>query len=163
MKLFIKNKLVSLGGSSTVTNENGEDVFIVEGKAFSPTKKKLIYDKNHNLLYIVRNRWFNFFADKVFVFDNENNKLATIKKGKFSFNHKFAIEDCDDEMSIDGKFFSRTSQIMRNGEVAGVITRDVTIINDAFILEADEKDIPFLTAIVIAFDNIKDKMQNKHD
>lgn len=39
----------------------------------------------------------------------------------------------------------------------GSINRQLTIITDAFELEANEEDIPFLIALTIALDNITDK------
>lgn len=83
--------------------------------------------------------------------------LQTIKKGKLSFNANYKIEDCVDDMQIVGKIFSRESKIMRNRKQVGVITREFSIIADSFCLEGEENDIAFLTALVIAFDNIKDK------
>ena len=62
-----------------------------------------------------------------------------------------------DEIKIQGKFFGLSSQILRNGGVIGTIRRQITFINDAFELEANEEDIPFLIALVIAIDNITDK------
>ena len=159
MKVFIRNKLVSLGGASTVLNEQQEEVFRVEGKIFSPRKKKLMYDKDGNLLYIIRNRFFNMFTYKVHIFDAEKNKLATIKKNKWSFNLKYKIEDCVDEMELQGKWFRGESAIMKNGEQVGVIKREFSLISDHYSLEADEKDINFLTALCIAFDNLKDDME----
>ena len=67
--------------------------------------------------------------------------------------------DTADQMSIDGKFFSRKSTIMKNDEPVATITREFTLVEDAFTLEADEKDIAFYTALVIAFDNLKDKRE----
>lgn len=160
MKVFIKNKLISIGGSSDVFDERKESIFKIKGKVVSPTKKKIMYDKNGNLLYIIRNRFWNFFADKVFVYDAQKNKVATIKKGKFSFSAKYQIQDCVDSMEINGKIFSRTSKIIRNGQEVGVITREFSFIEDAYSLEAEEQDIPFLTALVIAFDNLRDKIQD---
>lgn len=157
MKVYIKNKAVSIGGSSEVYNENQEIIYNVKEKLFSPTKKKRIYSKEGKLLYTIRNRWFNFFANKTFVYDAEKTKVATIKKGKLSFNANYKIEDCVDDMQIVGKIFSRESKIMRNGKQVGVITREFSIIADSFCLEAEENDIEFLIALVIAFDNIKDK------
>ena len=54
-------------------------------------------------------------------------------------------------------FFGLTTQILKNGEVIGTIRRQITFINDAFELEANEQDMPFLIALVIAIDNITDK------
>lgn len=160
MKVYIRNKLISLGGSSDVLNEQQQPIYKVKGKIFSPRKKKLMYDMENNLLYTIRNRYFNWFAWKVFVFDAEKNKVATIKKSKWSFKVKYQIIDCVDEMEIVGKFFGLTSKILKNGKQVGTITRELTLLADHFCLEADEKDIPFLTALVVAFDNIKDKILN---
>lgn len=163
MKVFIKNKLISLGGSSEVLDEEQNLIFEVKGKVVSPTRKKLMYDKDGKLLFTIRNRFWNMFYDKVFVFDAEGNKLATIKKGKLSFGRKYQITDCVDSMEIQGRFFHRTSQILRNGQVVGTITNEFLTIKDSFCLEAEEKDIPFLTALVIAFDNMTDKIQDSRD
>lgn len=163
MKVFIKNKFFSIGGDSEVYNEEKKPIYKIDGKFFSWTKKKKMYDMEGNLLYVIRNRFWNFFTNKVFIYNPQKEKVATIKKNKWSFNFKYQILDTPDEMSIEGKFFRRNSTILKNGEPFATITNEITLINDAFTLEADEKDMPFCTALVIAFDNIKDKRQNDND
>ena len=44
MKVYIKNKFMSLGGSSTVVDENKQPIYKVKGKIISITKKKKIKD-----------------------------------------------------------------------------------------------------------------------
>lgn len=158
MKVFIKNELISVGGDSEVLNENHEPVFTVKGKVFTVTKKKKMYDMEGNLLYVIRNKYWRLFNYKVFVIDASGNRVATIKKGKFSFSRKFKILGTQDEMSIEGKFFNRNSQIMKNGQPVATMRTEFSLMNDAYSLEADDKDIAFYTALVIAFDNLKDKM-----
>ncbi len=159
MEVYIKNKLLSLGGSSEVLDSSMQPIFKVKCKIFSPTKKKLICSTDDKLLYIVRNRFFNCFFNKSYVYDNSGKKIATVRKNKWSFSRNYQILDTDEPMEISGKFFSLTSKILRSGEEVGVIRRDFTLIRDSFRLEADERDIPFMTALVIALDNIKDKRQ----
>ena len=161
MKVFIKNKLISIEGSSEVLNEQQEVIYKIEGKLISPTKKKRMYDKDGNLLYTIRNKWFTFFKHKTFVIDANKTRVATIVKNKWSFNHKYKIVDCLDEMEINGKFFSRTSTILKNGQEVATITREALALTDCFVLEANEEDIEFLTALVIAFDNIVDNRQGE--
>ena len=160
MKVFIKNKMLSLGEGSDVLNENQQPVFRVKGKVFSFTRKKEMYDMEGKLLYIIQNRFWNFFAHKAYIKNAEGQRLATIKKSKFSFNFNYKLEDCENEMSIEGKFFSRESRIMKNGQHAATILREFSLVNDAFSLEAEEQDIPFFTALVIGLDNIKDERDN---
>lgn len=163
MKVFVKNKLISIGGSSEVLNENQEPIYKIKGKWLSITKKKKMYDMEGNLLYTIRNKYWTWLTNKVMIFDADGIKVATIKKHKYSFNSKYEIEDCVDEMSIEGKFWGLESKIMRNEQPVAIITRQFTIVKDAFTLEADEKDIPFMTALVVGFDNIKDKIQDSRD
>ena len=157
MKVYIKNKSWSWCGGSSVVNENKEPVFQVKGKVFSITRKKYLCDLDGNRLYTIRNKWFNWFIHKAFIYDSDNNKIATVKDKWFNIKNEYFIEDYKDEIKIDGQFFSLSSTILKNGEPIGTIRRKLTFINDAFELEANEQDMPFLIALVIAIDNITDK------
>lgn len=156
MKVFIKNKLVSIGGSSSVTDENGTDVFKVKGKAVSVTRKKYVCDLEDKVLFSVRNRWINLIVHKAFVYDADKRKIAVVKNKPFSLKRAFKVDCVDGEITFDGEFFSLSSRILRNGSEIGVLRRDLTIVRDSFSLDADEKDMPFLVALVIAIDNIVD-------
>ena len=48
MQLFVRNKIISLGGSSTVKDAQGNDVFKVKGNIMTVTKKKRVCDMNDN-------------------------------------------------------------------------------------------------------------------
>lgn len=160
MKIFIKNKLFSLGGSSIAEDENHNRVFKIKGKwvLFSPTRKKKIYDKDGKLLFVVRNKWFNWWNTRAYIFDNKKQKIATLKNmPRLTDGAKFVVEDYKDEISFDGKFFSGKMNILKNGEVVGTIIRDFNLVRDSFSLESSEENIEFLTALVIAMDNILDK------
>lgn len=157
MKVFIKNKLLSLGGDSDVLNENKEPIFKVKGKIFSFTKKKKLYNMQGELLYTIRNKFWNIFSNKVYIKNSQGDRVATIKKNKWSWNKNYKILNTEDDLEIEGKFFSFKSQIIKNEQLVATINRQFTIVTDAFSLEADEKDIAFYTAIVIALDNIVDK------
>lgn len=157
MKVYIKNKIWSLGGGSTVVNENQEDVFKVTGRPFSITRVKYVCDKEGNRLFKIRNKWLNWFVHKAYIYDANKNKIATVKDKWFNVNQEYFVLGYKDEIKIQGKFFGLTTQILKNGEVIGTIRRQITFIADGFELEANEEDMPFLVALVIAIDNITDK------
>ncbi len=161
MRVTIKNKMFSLRGSSRVKNEQGEDVFFVKGKFFSPTHVKRICDINKNELYRVRNKWINFFNKRAYIYQGDT-KIATVKHPFFSGN-KFVLEGYKDDISIAGGFFSLHSTIIKNGVPIGAINREFFALTDTFTLEADEKNMPLMIALVIAIDNIVDKMTDSHD
>lgn len=157
MKIFIRNKLISLGGSSVVTNEDNEEIFKVKGKVFSPTKKKFIYDMSGNLLYIVRNKWWRVFVHKAYIMDANKERVATVKDSWRSLKGTYYVEDYADEISIEGKLFNFQSQIKRNGEVMADVTSQILRLEDNFTVFVDEKDVPFVVALIIALDNISDR------
>ncbi len=157
MKVYIKNKIFSWGGGSSVLDENKNPIFQVKGKVFSITRKKFLCDAEGNRLYTIRNKWLNFFVHKAYIYDREKNKIATVKDKFFTARQQYFVTGYPEEIKIDGKFFSLTAQILRNGEPVGTIRRQLTFIADAFELEAAEEDLPFLIALVIAIDNICDK------
>lgn len=67
MKVYIKNKLFSIGNGSKVTDENNQPLFEVKGKVFSITRKKYVCDLEGNKLYTVRNKWINWFVHKAYI------------------------------------------------------------------------------------------------
>lgn len=156
MKVIIKNKFFSLGGSSSVKNENGEDVFFVKGRFLSPTHVKWVCDKNKKKLFKVRNKWFNFINERVYVYEGKT-KVAKVKHPMFS-GKKFVVEGYKDEILINGDFFGTQSTITKNGKSVGTINSEFAVVNDTFALEAEEADMPFMIALVIAIDNIIDKI-----
>lgn len=156
MKLYIKNKLISLKGASEILNENKEPVYKVEGKLISPTKKKTITDMEGNVLYIVRNKYWRFFRRSCLIYDKDKNKIAKIVKKFFSIGGKFWVEGYKDEIKIEGGWKKRASDIIRNGEIIGTVRREFDLFKDSFVLDAKEDDIEFLMALVIAIDNIGD-------
>lgn len=159
MKVYIENKVLSLRGSSSVKDENKNDVYFVKGKLISPTHKKLIMDKDKKVLYIVRNKWFNFFSRSAYIYDGEKTKVAKVKNPPFT--NRYVVQGYKDEIEVKGDFFAVNSSIIRNGETMGTIKKDFTFLYDSFQLEASEEDLPLMVALVIAVDNIMDKRTNK--
>lgn len=158
MKLYIKNKMVSLGGASKVLDENENPKFNVKGKVFSITKKKKICDLEGNVLYRVRNKFWHFSWNRyAFIDDEEGNRVAKLKL-KFGFSKKFFIQGYKDEISVEGNFIGLNFTIYKNGEVIGSLSKKYLSLVDTFILDiGNEEDAAFLTAIVIGIDNIYDK------
>ena len=159
MRVYIQNKLFSLRGNSTVKNDAGQDVLVVKGKLISPTRKKRICDMQGNVLFTVRNKYFRLplTSFKAFVIEDKK-KIARVKKPIFTFKTTFNVEGVKDEITIDGNFFGTNCQIVRNGVVIGTISRQLTLVVDSFCLEGPNEEIPFLTALVIAIDNISDRI-----
>ena len=92
MRYIIKNKIVSFGGSSTVRDEAGNDLFFVKGRVISPTRYKTVMTTDKQPLYRVRNKFFHILLPKVFVCDADGKIVLMIKKKSFfSLRNDFEV------------------------------------------------------------------------
>ncbi|MCR5786151.1 MAG: LURP-one-related family protein [Acholeplasmatales bacterium] len=157
MELAIRNKWVSLGGSSVVRDLNENDVLKVKGKIFTFTAKKYICDLEGNVKYIVRNKFWRLFQRKAFVEDANGNKIATVRRKIFSLHDHYYIYSSLGDLQIRGNIFEFNYQILLNGEEIGHISRKLSL-RDSFVLSIDDKyDYVTFVALVIAIDNITDR------
>ena len=157
MELAIRNKWISLRGSSVVKDLQERDVLKVQGKFWTFTRKKFVKDLNDNLLYTVRNKFWTLFVKKAFVLDKDGNQLALIKRKFFSVHDRYFIESSLGQLEITGNILSFDYHIVLNGKEIGHIARRISL-RDSFVLDIqDDVDIPFFVALVIAIDNIRDR------
>ena len=88
MDLLIRNKWISLRGSSVVKDLNEQDVYRVRGKFWTVTAKKFIQTLEGETKYVVRNKFWRLFAYKAFVYDEKGERVAFLRRKIFSFaNH----------------------------------------------------------------------------
>ena len=161
MKLYIKNKLISFGDGSFVTDEAGNQVYRVKGMVFSPTRKKKIYDMEGKLLYVVRNKFWQMFSKNCFVYNAEKAKIAKVQSKNWDFKNAYYIMGYNDEIEIAGKFLQFPNMelsINKNGKKIGTLTKNFTVVRDSYTLDIEsEEDAPLFVALTIAVDNIVDQ------
>ena len=162
MKLKIKNKWISFGGSSIITDMDDNQVYNVKGKVFTFTHKKFFYDMEGNLLYIIRNKFWRLFTRRAYVMDKDNNIICRVSKKWLSLRSIFTIDMYKDELVLDGNILTFNFKITKNGNEIGHVARNISL-RDSFELDIwDDTDPAFLSALVIAMDCILDKRNEDH-
>ena len=157
MELYIRNKWISLGGSSTVKTADDKDVFIVKGKFFTVTAKKYIRDLDGNLKFIVRNKFWRLFQRKAFVIDANNQIVATVRRKIFSLHDHYFITSSLGDLQIRGNILTFNYSIVLNDKEIGHISRKISL-RDSFVLTLDDSyDAATFVSLVIAIDNITDR------
>lgn len=110
MKLYIKQKVFSLGDKFTIKDEYGEDKYYVESELFTIGKKLHVYDINHNEAAFIRQKAFAFFP-RFFVCKGTEMVAEIVKELSF-FSPKYRIEGLNWEIS--GDFFQHEYSILEN-------------------------------------------------
>lgn len=166
MKLFIKNKFLTIGGSSYVVDENEKNVFKIKGMMFSPTKKKKIYDMNGELLFVVRNKFWHFLNNSCLIYNADNELIVKLTDKGFDFRNDFYVQGIKDEIKFSGNLFQFPNikmDILKNGNKIGTLTKDFNVFRDTFTLDIDsEEDAPLFVALTIAIDNIFDAKRDSN-
>lgn len=161
MQLIIQNKWISMGGSSTVKDTYGNDVFKVDGRFFSATRKKYLTDLEGNVKFIIRNKFFSLFGRRAYVLDDKENIIAEVNGKILSIHDSFNIISSLGNLKIEGNILHFNYRITINGQEIGHISRGISV-RDSFVLTIeDDFDAATFVALVIAIDNITDRNQNK--
>ena len=157
MQLAIKNHWISLGGSSSVQDMNGNDVLKVEGAIFTFTQKKFLKTLEGRQLYTIRNKLFSFLGRTAFVLDEGNHVVATVRKKLISLHDKYFVESSIGQMEIIGNILGYDYHIIVDGKEVGHIARKISL-RDSFVLDIDDSfDHRFFVALVIAIVNVTDR------
>lgn len=156
-ELAIKNKWISIGGSSVVQDLEGNDVLKVKGKVFTFTSKKIITDMEDNVKFIVRRQFWRLFRRKARIYDKDGNQVALVSRKVLSVHDRYFVESSLGEMEIIGNIFQFNYKIIVNGKEVGHIARKISL-RDSFVLTIeDDFDYNLFVAFVIAIDIITDK------
>lgn len=157
MDLMIRNKWITLRGSSVVRDENENDVMKVKGKFFTVTRKKFVQTLEGETKFIVRNKFWRLFAYRAYVMTPDKHKVARIRRKIFSFHDRYFIQSDIGELEIKGNILLHDYHIYLNGEEVGHIARKISL-RDSYVLHLEEGiDPEFYLALVIAIDNISDQ------
>lgn len=151
MKLYIKQKIMSLNDSFSIYNEQGEEVYRVEGKLLSLGKKFHVYDNSgREVLYIEQELLSLLAKYNIFIGD----QLAAVVNQKLSLlKPKYSIEGLD--WQIKGDYLAHNYTIREDDRAIAVISKAFLAWSDTYeidILDNDYADV--LLGIVIVIDAV---------
>ena len=156
MQLAIRNKWISLRGSSVVKDLNEQDVLKVKGKFWTVTRKKFVQTLEGETKFIVRNRFWHFFVWRALICNPDKKVVATIRRKVFSFHDRYFINSDFGNYEIKGNILLFNYQILKDGKEIGHVARKISL-RDSYVLTIDDaEDYYFFVALVIAIDNISD-------
>ncbi len=155
MRYVIRQKVFSLGDSFTIQDEQGADVFYVQGKVFSFGNKLSLSDcYGHELIYIKQR--LMTFRPTYEIYRGEQ-LIAVIKKELFTFfNCRFEIETMGyGNIDIEGELLDHEYTFIRGGRTISTVSKEWFTWSDRYGVEINEgENPPFILACVIVIDMI---------
>jgi uncharacterized protein YxjI len=153
MRYLIKQKIFSFGDSFTIKDEEGNDKFVVNGKAISMGKKLKIYDMyDQELIYIEQKliAWmpeYNIYSN--------GNQIARVKKSFTLFKSNFVIESSMGNYEINGDFFAHNFNIQKNGIEVAAVDKKLMSFSDTYAVDiSNDENHAFILALIIVIDEV---------
>lgn len=152
MKLYIKQRVFSLGDKYDIYDANENVVFDVKSELFTIGAKLHLYDLNGQELYYIKRR-ITFFLAKYEIYRN-NTLCASISQEFTLFKSKLNVDSCYGSFTLNGDFFSMDYEIYKDGLYFGSVRKKWLSWGDSYELDIPEaENAGFFCAFVIAIDN----------
>lgn len=152
MKLYIKQKLFSIGDKYNIYNERQEPIFKVWSEIFAFGAKVHLLDQLDKELFYIEQKLFKFLPE--YHIYNGNSLCAVIKKELTFLSPKLSIKGTYGDFSVEGNLLGMDFNIKDRENVIGSIHKVWLSLGDCYEMSiSEESDIAFFTALVVAVDH----------
>ena len=159
MKLYIKQKVFSIGAKFNITDEYGEERYRVEGEIFTLGKKLHIYNPNGDEVALVQQKLLSIMP-RFHIFVN-GEKIAEILKEFTFLRPRYDI--FGKNWTVEGDFLAHDYTIMEQGNRIASVHKVWMSWGDSFELEIyDTQDEVGLIAVILVIDAVMDSNNNSY-
>lgn len=152
VRLYIRQKVFSIGDRYNITNEAGHPVFTVQGEIFTFGAKIHIYDATGAELYFIQQKLFRFLPE--YHVYSGNTLCAVIKKEFAFFTPRLNITSQFGNYTCEGNLFGMDFAILNNGNIVGELHKKWLSWGDSYeLIIYDDNDAPLFCALAIAIDH----------
>jgi len=147
----MKQKLFSWGDDFAIKNEAGEDVFFVDGKAFSIGNKLSFQDLQRKELAFIRQKLLSW--GPTYEISRGGEVAAVVKKHLFTlFRCKFTVDvPGPDDLEAQGSFLDMEYKFERDGKTVAEVSKRWFSWADTYGVEIrdGEDDVLILASTVV--------------
>ena len=141
MRYLMRQKVFSFGDDFTIKNQDGGDVFLVDGRAFSFGKKLSFQDMAGNELAFIQQKLLSWGPTYEIYRDGE--LAAVVKKELFTlFRCKFTVDvPGPDDLEAQGSFTDMEYTFSRGAETVAEVSKRWFAFSDTYGVDiADGED-----------------------
>lgn len=152
MRLYIKQRIFSLGDKYDIYDESGEVYIHVKSEIFTFGARIHVYDLSDNELFYIEQRLFRFLP--TYGIYKGDILFATLRKEFTFFSPRLSIDSEYGFFEIKGDLLAMDFDITQNGFLIGSISKEWFRLADCYELDiSDGFDPGFFCALTIAIDN----------
>ena len=155
MRYMMRQKLFSWGDDFSIRNEAGEDVFFVDGKAFSLGDKLSFQDMQKNELAFIRQKLLAW--GPTYEITRNGVLAAVVKKHLFTFLRcQFTVDvPGPDDLEAQGSFLDMEYTFTRGGEAVAEVSKRWFTFTDTYGVDIREgEDAVLILASTVVIDMV---------
>lgn len=155
MRYLMKQKLFCLGDDFCIQDDQGRDVFFVDGKAFSFGDKLSFQDMSRKELAFISQKILSWGPSYEIYRGSE--LAAVVKKSLFTFLHcKFTVDvPGPDDLEAEGDFLDHEYGFTRGGRTVATVSKQWFSWTDTYGVEiADGEDDVLILASSVVIDMV---------
>jgi uncharacterized protein YxjI len=151
MRYVMKEKIWAMGNDFVIKDENGNDVFLVDGRAFSLGQKLSFQDTTGSELAFISQKLLSF--KKTYEIFRNNRLFAAVVKELTFFKDKFTVDvPGPNDYEVRGNFFDHEYAFIRSGREVAHVSKEFFSWADTYgvdIIEGEDDITILATAVVI--------------
>jgi uncharacterized protein YxjI len=163
MRYVMKQKLFAWGDDFRIENDRGDDVFYVDGRAFSIGNKLAFQDLHGNELAFIRQKLLSF--GPAYEITRGGALLAVVKKHLFTlFRCKFTVDvPGPADLEAQGSFLDLEYAFSRGDQKVAEVSKRWFRWTDTYGVDiADEEDDVLILAATVVIDMICHADNERH-
>lgn len=151
MIYVMRQKLFALGDDFTIQDDQGRDVFVVDGKAWSIGHKLAFRDSGGNELAFIRQKLLSW--GPTYEIHRDGQLQAVVKKSLFTLmRHRFTVDvEGPDDLEAQGDFLAHEYEFRRGGRTVATVSKRWLSWTDTYGIQVSEgeDDILILASAVV--------------
>lgn len=162
MRYLVRQRLFSFAASFWITDEDGNEVFHVDGHALQFRKTFELTDREGNILAVIREQLFRLRG--AMDIERDGAVIATVTRAMFSpFQHRYDVTVSDGaRWTAEGNFSDMNWELVAEDRVVGRISRQWFAVRDTFGVEVEPgEDAALVIAVAICIDRLREEEEHR--
>jgi len=162
MRYVLRQKFWSWGDDFTIRDESGQDVFLVDGRAFSWGDKLSFQDMSGREVAFISQRLLSW--GPTYEIERGGELLAVVKKELFTFFRcRFMVDvPGPDDLEASGDFLDHEYVFERGGEIVASVSKHWFNLTDTYGVEIAGGDDVLILASAVVIDMVCHQESKRH-
>jgi uncharacterized protein YxjI len=162
MRYLVRQRIFSFAASFWITDEDGNEVFYVDGQALQFRQTFELKDRSGAVLAMMRQQLFRLRG--TMDIERDGAVIATVRRATFSpFRHRYEVTLADGTvLEAAGNFSDMNWELAAGDRVVGRISRQWFKVRDTYGVEVEPgEDAALVIAIAVCIDRLREQERRR--